>query len=114
MARGKVTECSCDLCGWSEGLEIPCARLYTAGQPVHVCSKCGFVYVKTRRTAEEIADSWSSELYGSAYTARIPAVKARMTYVADFADLHLNLKGKKAFDIGAGEGVFLGMLRDDY
>jgi 2-polyprenyl-3-methyl-5-hydroxy-6-metoxy-1,4-benzoquinol methylase len=114
MSAGKRTECRCDLCGSDEALEIGCARLYTRGQPVHVCARCGFVYVRSRRSAEEIARSWSEEIYGAGYTARIPAVKARFTYVADFTDMHLELKGKKVCDIGAGEGLFPKILRDEY
>jgi ubiquinone/menaquinone biosynthesis C-methylase UbiE len=41
------------------------------------------------------------------YTARIPAVKARQIYVADFADVNIGLEGKLLCDIGAGEGQFL-------
>lgn len=114
MPERKQTACACDLCGATEAFEIACATFYTAGQPVHVCAKCGLVYVRDRRTAAEIAGSWSNELYGSGYTARIPAVKARFAYVADFTDLHLTLKGKKVCDIGAGEGLFLKVLRDEY
>ncbi len=114
MRKSKQTECACDLCGATEALEISCAKLYTNGQPFHVCARCGFVHVKSRRSAEEIARSWSTELFGAGYTARIPAVKARMTYIADFTDVNLGLKGKRVCDIGAGEGVFLKILRDDY
>ena len=102
----------CDLCGSDDAVEAPHARLYTNNQPVHICKQCGFVYVKKRRTANEIARAWSDEIYSDdfgedTYTARIPAVKARQTYVADFADVNIGLKGKVLCDIGAGEGQFL-------
>lgn len=93
---------------------MPYARLYTNDQPIHICRKCGFVYVRMRRSAEEIAQTWSVDLYHNAYTARIPAVKARQLYVADFIDSCLSLKGKRLVDIGAGEGQFLEMARDVY
>lgn len=114
VGKQKTTQCPCDLCGADLPLEIACARLYTSGQPVHVCSKCGLVYVRARRSAEEIARSWSEEIYGAGYTARIPAVKARFTYIADFTDISLSLKSKKVCDIGAGEGLFPKILRDEY
>lgn len=101
----------CDLCGADDAVEIDCARLYTEGEPLHVCRGCGFVHVRRRRSAAAIADSWSHEIFGSAYTARIPAVGARLTYVVQFAEQTLGLKGKRLLDIGGGEGVFLDMAR---
>lgn len=105
---------NCDLCGSPEAIEVPYARLYTAGQPVHICQGCGFVYVRERRSAQEIADSWSHEIYGEGYTARIPAVLARQTYVADTLEVVAGLKGKLVCDIGAGEGQFLEIVRGQY
>ena len=91
---------------------MPHARLYTNNQPVHICKECGFVYVRQRRPANRIASAWSNEIYSDnfgdeTYTARVPAVKARQTYVADFADVNIGLKGRLLCDIGAGEGQFL-------
>lgn len=107
-------EYPCDLCQSWEAVEVPFARLYTNDQPIHICKKCGFVYVRMRRSPEKIADAWSEELYGDEYTARIPAVKARQVYVADFIDTTIGLKGKTLMDIGAGEGQFLEIIRDLY
>ena len=109
-----MTKHNCDICGCNRAFEVPHARLYTADQPIHICSDCGFVYVRDRRSAEEIAASWSDEVFGEAYTARIPAVRARQTYVADFIDVTLGLAGKQLLDIGAGEGQFLEIARDIY
>lgn len=97
----------CDVCGSTEAEEIPVARLYTGDQAVHVCKNCGFVYVRARRSAQAIADTWSYDLYQGNYTARIPAVKARQVYVADTIDTQLGLKDKTLCDIGGGEGQFL-------
>jgi len=111
---------SCDLCGSRDVIEVPHARLYTNNQPIHICEGCGFVYVRRRRTANEIAKAWSEEIYSNdfgedTYTARIPAVKARQTYVADFADVNIGLNGKLLCDIGAGEGQFLEIVSgEDY
>ncbi len=103
---------NCDLCGLVAATEVPHAREYTGGQPIHICSGCGFVYVRERRDPQAIADSWSNELYGRVYTARMPWVKARQVFVADFIDVEIGLKGKKLCDIGSGEGQFLQMVRD--
>lgn len=104
-----------DFQGNGEMLEIPCSRLYTNGQPIYVCRDTGLVRAKNLRTAEEIAQAWSEEVYSSefgreTYTARIPAVKARQTYVADFANINFGLRDKYVCDIGAGEGQFLEII----
>ena len=101
----------CDLCGSSEAEEIAVARRYTGGQPIHVCRGCGFVYVRRRRSAARIADDWSDELYKTKYTARIPAVKARHVFVAEFIDTTIGLKDKALCDIGGGEGQFADLIR---
>ena len=36
----------CDICGYLDAIEVPNCRHYTGGQPIHICSNCGFVYVK--------------------------------------------------------------------
>lgn len=109
-----MEEYPCDLCGSRDAVEVPECRKYTHNQPIHICKSCGFVYVKNRRSAQEVADAWSNEIYESRYTARIPVVKARHTYVAEFIDVSLSIKGKSVIDIGAGEGDFMKMLRDQY
>jgi hypothetical protein len=105
-------EHACDLCGANDPVELPHCREYTNGQPIHVCRACGFVYVVRRRSAERIADVWSTEIFGSGYTAAIPAVTARLTFVAEFVDQHVKLRGKRVCEIGGGEGAFLNMIRD--
>jgi 2-polyprenyl-3-methyl-5-hydroxy-6-metoxy-1,4-benzoquinol methylase len=102
---------NCDLCGSSDAAEISEARFYTDGVPLHACRDCGFVYIRRRRSAQAIADSWSDDLYGSHYTAALPAVQARQTFVAAFIDSTIGLAGKRVCDIGAGEGLFLDMIR---
>jgi 2-polyprenyl-3-methyl-5-hydroxy-6-metoxy-1,4-benzoquinol methylase len=106
-----ATDHDCDLCGSSDAAEIVEARHYTNDHPLHVCRGCGFVYVRARRSAEAIAASWSDELFGGVYTARIPAIVARLTFVAEMADMTIGLKGKSVCDIGAGEGAFLDIVR---
>jgi SAM-dependent methyltransferase len=105
--RDEYQEFACDLCGATDPVEVAHSRDYTNGQPVHICRVCGFVYVVRRRSAERIAQVWSNEIFGATYTAAIPAVIARLTYVAEFIDQTLGLKGKHLAEVGAGEGRFL-------
>lgn len=107
-------EFNCDICESSEAVELPHAREYTNGQPVHVCCSCGFVYVRQRRSSKDIADEWSNRVYGSNYTAHIPAILARQTYVADYCNVILPLKERKLIDIGSGEGQFLRLAAQNY
>ena len=112
MVQDIYREHPCDLCGANDPVELPHSRHYTNGQPVHVCRKCGFVSVIRRRSSERIAEVWSTEIFGSGYTAAIPAVTARLTYVAEFINQNVGLAGKRVCEIGGGEGAFLNMVRD--
>ena len=109
-----------DFKGLGEMVEIPCSPKYSSGQLVHVCKETGLVRAKELRSAETIAKAWSNDVYSDnfgkdTYTARVPAVKARQVYVADFADVNIGLKDKILCDIGAGEGQFLEIITsDDY
>ena len=108
----------CDVCDSDDAEEIKCLSEYTRGEPIHVCRKCGFVYIKQRRSFQEIADSWSNEIYSinegegtnAIYTAVRPAIKARLFYILETIDAELGLESKQICDIGAGEGVFLNYL----
>ena len=111
MTNAESGEFSCDLCGSNDAREVPHCREYTDDQPIHICNNCGFVYVRNRRSSNEIAETWSSELYGAGYTARIPAVKARQIYVAETIDTEIGLKGEALCDIGGGEGQFLEIVK---
>jgi 2-polyprenyl-3-methyl-5-hydroxy-6-metoxy-1,4-benzoquinol methylase len=97
---------NCDLCQSPDAIEVPHAREYTGNQPIHICCGCGFVFVRERRSAREIADSWSG-LYDGTYTPSNPAVIARLTYVAETIRQQVGLEGKSLCDIGAGDGTFL-------
>ena len=102
-----MTHFRCDLCSADEPIEIEVCRPYTGGQPIHVCSKCGLVYVTERRSSAEVAASWS-EIYGSGgYDPAWPAVEARLTYVAEFVKQRIGVEGKSVLDIGAGDGRLL-------
>lgn len=101
---------NCDLCGSSEAIEVPFAREYTGNQPIHICCGCGFVFVRARRSARAIADSWSG-LFDGVYAPQSPAVLARLTYVAETMRQRIRPAGKSVCDIGAGDGSFLEMMR---
>jgi len=114
-----VKQYNCDACGANDAVEIKCLRTYTNNQKIHVCKNCGFVYVKERRTAIEIANKWSEEIFcdkstKNYYSARIPALKARQVFVADLIDSQIGLKNKNLCDVGTGEGQFLKIIRDEY
>ncbi|OIQ50049.1 hypothetical protein BerOc1_01979 [Pseudodesulfovibrio hydrargyri] len=102
----------CDLCGSDDAVEVPYARFYTDDQPIHICKGCGFVYVRERRSAKEIARTWSDELFGEIYTAAWPSVKARHKYVAEFVNNNIGLSGKSLVEVGGGEGHFLDLSRE--
>lgn len=109
-----MTEFPCDLCGSAAAVEVPHARAYTDGQPIHICTGCGFVYVKERRSAEAIAASWTDEIFGAGYTAAYPGVAGRLAYVAELVEQSVGLRGRMVVEIGAGEGFFLELARGRY
>lgn len=111
---GGYREFACDICGSSEAIEVPHVRLYTHGQLIHICKNCGFIYVKMRRSYDKIAEVWSKEMFGRAYTARTPLMLARHTYIAEFIDQSIGLRGRRVCDIGAGEGQFLDIAKREY
>lgn len=115
MVEEEYQEFPCDLCGEVDAVEVPHCREYTGGQPIHICTQCGFVYVKMRRSAKAIADTWSDALFGNLYSASTPLQKSRFTYVLEFMQNSLGLKDKVLCDIGAGEGLFLkAILQGNY
>tara|TARA_X000001036_G_C20606598_1_gene777230 strand:+ start:62 stop:958 length:897 start_codon:yes stop_codon:yes gene_type:complete len=114
-----IKQFKCDVCDADDPVEIKCLRTYTNNQKIYVCKNCGFVYVRERRTSSEVAEVWSEEIFKNQssknyYSARIPAVKARQTFVADLIDSEIGLKNKNLCDIGTGEGEFLKIIRNDY
>jgi SAM-dependent methyltransferase len=112
--NGEYTRFACDLCGSKEAIELPYVYRYTNGQAIHVCKKCGFIYVRMRRPYDKIAEVWSKELFGKTYTSRTPLMLARHNYISEFIDQKIGLKNKNICDIGAGEGQFLNIVKRDY
>lgn len=93
-------------------MDIPALEHYGLLGDIVVCANCGFVYVPRRRSAEEIADSWSHDIFGSGYTSEVPYVQARLFWVAQELTRHLDLDGKTVIDVGAGEGLLLRYLHE--
>ena len=105
---------NCDICSGDQAIELPFVRRYTNGQVIHICKNCGFIYVRMRRPFHRIAEVWSKELFGKAYTSATPLMLARHTYIAEFLRQKLGLKNKTVCDIGAEEGQFLNILKNNY
>ena len=59
-------------CGANDAVEIKCLRTYTNNQKIHVCKHCGFVYVKERRTAIEVANEYEEILKNKSTKIIIP------------------------------------------
>mgnify|MGYP001424128623 CR=1 FL=1 len=114
--KGEYSDFPCDVCGSTKTIEVPNIREYTNGQVIHICKKCGFIYVIKRRSFDKIAEIWSKDLFGKnkKYTAKSPLMLARHTYVAQFMESKIGINGKSVFDIGAGEGQFLSILKEQY
>ena len=118
MTASDVEIFPCDLCGGDDPAEIEVARFYTGGQRVYVCRNCGLIYARERRSEQAIADTWSHSIFPDkgaplAYTAGIPWVIGRLTVAAEFLRQNIGLAGKSVAEIGAGEGVFLNIVRRD-
>ncbi|WP_435163187.1 methyltransferase domain-containing protein [Candidatus Pelagibacter bacterium nBUS_25] len=95
---------------------VPYSKKFTSGKEVNIAKYSGLVSVIKRRSSSEIADDWSKNIFGNSfsetkYTAKIPAVIARHTYVLETILSKLNLLNKEVCDFGAGEGDFLTMLK---
>ena len=106
----------CAICDGEDFAPIDAVQTYTNGQLLHACKACGLVQAISRRSAQEIAKAWSEDVFAETYTkhtytAKIPHVLARQTFVAATIDDALPLKGKSLCDIGAGEGQFLEIVR---
>ena len=103
----------CDLCGADEPREIECLREYSGGQPIHVCLRCGLVYVVARRPQAAINYEWES-MYGDAYDPDSSEVAARHCYVGSEVQKVINWHGKSVIDLGAGNGEFLEEISNKY
>jgi 2-polyprenyl-3-methyl-5-hydroxy-6-metoxy-1,4-benzoquinol methylase len=101
----------CDICGSDDPLDIPCLIHYGLQGQIVVCRTCGFVYVPKRRSEQEIADSWSNEIFGAGYTSDVPYVQARLFWVAQEIASRIRLQDATLVDVGCGEGLFLDFIK---
>ena len=106
----------CDICKSNDLARIPSLSKYTGGDKIFTCKNCGFVFVTERRSSDQVANSWSDEIFATAknpssqsetFTATRPAIKARLLHVLETANQEIGIENKSLCDIGAGEGVFL-------
>ena len=108
-----------DYSGFGKFITVPYSQELTGGYKINISKYSGLVSVIKRRSSKEIADEWSKKIFGkkfsrSTYTAKIPAVIARQTYVLETLIAQLKLKNKSLCDLGAGEGDFLNMLKKKF
>jgi SAM-dependent methyltransferase len=104
-APASVKRHNCDLCSSNAWVPLPLPNPRGIG----ICQVCGFVYVRDRRGAHEIAADWSN-VYGEGYSPGWPAVQARLFYVASWIGEQYGLQGKAVLDVGAGTGAFQALL----
>ena len=105
-----------DYSGFGKSITVPYSQELTGGYKINISKYSGLVSVIKRRSSKEIADEWSKKIFGkkfsrSTYTAKVPAVIARQTYVLETLIAQLKVKNKSLCDLGAGEGDFLNMLK---
>lgn len=106
-----------DFNGAGETIVAPYSVKLTGGYKINISKYSGLVSVINRRSSKVIADEWSKKIFGkkfskSTYTAKVPAVTARQTYVLETLISQINIKNKSICDLGAGEGEFLKMLKN--
>ena len=108
--------------GEGDSLEIDVLTRASNGQKIHVDKLTGLVFAKERNCAEITARQWSQEVYkgkksvGTSYTGMIPIMKARHHFAAETLQQTIpgGINRKKICDIGAGEGYFLHLAKDNY
>ncbi len=107
-----------DFQGDGEYIKVPNIKKYSKSE-VNICKYSGLVTVIERRNDKKIADDWSKKIFSNnfskiKYSASIPAVVARQTYVLETLSNLRNLNKLKVCDIGAGQGQFLTLLKKKY
>ena len=123
MSVSELLSFPCDVCESPDAEPIRSLRRYTNGDDLYVCKNCGFVYAHKRRSDEAIRKDWAENMFSevfdveqtegegyTGYTAKIPAVVARLTYAAENFNTEIGFANKSVCDIGAGEGDFISMV----
>ena len=104
-----------DFQGKCDYIKIPFIRKYSKSD-VNICKFSGLVTVIKRRNDKSIADEWSKKIFSKKfskkkYSASIPAVVARQTYVLETLSKIKKLNNLSVCDIGAGQGQFLNLIK---
>tara|TARA_B100000902_G_C27212375_1_gene865114 strand:- start:41 stop:934 length:894 start_codon:yes stop_codon:yes gene_type:complete len=107
-----------DFQGKGAYINIPNIKKYCKSN-VNICKFSGLVTVVKRRNDFKIANEWSKKIFSEKfskmkYSASIPAVVARQTYVLETLGKFKNLNKLQVCDIGAGQGQFLSLLKKKY
>lgn len=104
----------CDICGSHKAIEVPNVRKYTEGAVVHICADCGLVAYRKKATPEEMAAFWENVGFKESYKPEAnPEVRSRHMFGTEFIKKHVGYKNKLIVDIGAGEGQFLEIIKND-
>ena len=82
----------------------------------YVHKKTGLLINKRKKSSQYTAHQYSNVVFkkkftNSTYSAKIPAVQARLTYVAAMLKKNFELSQKKILDVGAGTGEFLELMK---
>tara|TARA_B100000029_G_scaffold516743_1_gene633557 strand:- start:1055 stop:1942 length:888 start_codon:yes stop_codon:yes gene_type:complete len=82
----------------------------------YVHKKTGLLINKRKKSSKYTADQYSNSVFkkkftNSTYSAKIPAVQARLTYVSVMLNKNFELHQKKILDAGAGTGEFLELMK---
>ena len=112
----KIDKIIRDFNGSSKTIVVPYSKKLSGGYELNISKFSGLVSVIKRRSSKQIANEWSKKIFGNKfsrnqYTAKVPAVIARHTYVLETILEKININNKKICDLGAGEGQFLEMLK---
>ena len=112
----KIDKIIRDFNGSSKTIVAPYSKKLSGGYELNISKFSGLVSVIKRRSSKQIANEWSKKIFGNKfsrnqYTAKVPAVIARHTYVLEKILEKINVNNKKICDLGAGEGQFLEMLK---
>jgi ubiquinone/menaquinone biosynthesis C-methylase UbiE len=107
-----------DFKGKGKHVKVPNINKYCK-LDVNICKFSGLVTVINRRSDKEIANDWSEKIFSKKfskvkYSASIPAVIARQTYVLETLSKLKKLNKLKICDIGAGQGQFLDMVKKKF
>tara|TARA_Y100001970_G_C14154171_1_gene814547 strand:- start:668 stop:1573 length:906 start_codon:yes stop_codon:yes gene_type:complete len=105
---------ACDICGSKQAIEIKNIKKYTNGVPIHICNGCSLVAYRKRATPEEMAKFWEEIGFKDSYKPEAnPEVRSRHFFGTEFIKKYIGYESKLILDIGAGEGQFLEIIKNE-